>query len=277
MAAPNIGSPTIAIFRLLAYAALTLACMPVQALALLLDLRLKNRFPMWYHQRCCRILGIRIERRGRKSRKHPTLYVSNHVSYFDISVLASLIDGSFVAKAEVAGWPLFGWLARLQRSIFIERDAKRAAAHGKEMTQRLEEGDSLILFPEGTSGDGNWVLPFKSALFAAAEYRPRNEPLPVQPVSITYTRLDGVPMGRYLRPLFAWYGDMGLARHLWQAAGMGSLTVVVEFHPAVTFDEFGSRKELSAHCQEAVARGVAAALSGRRKPPTQPQLAVEPA
>lgn len=277
MAAPNIGSPTIAIFRLLAYAALTLACMPVQALALLLDLRLKNRFPMWYHQRCCRVLGIRIERRGRKSRKHPTLYVSNHVSYFDISVLASLIDGSFVAKAEVAGWPVFGWLARLQRSIFIERDAKRAAAHGKEMTQRLEEGDSLILFPEGTSGDGNWVLPFKSALFAAAEYRPRNEPLPVQPVSITYTRLDGVPMGRYLRPLFAWYGDMGLARHLWQAAGMGSLTVVVEFHPAVTFDEFGSRKELSAHCQEAVARGVAAALSGRRKPPTQPQLAVEPA
>ncbi len=277
MAAPNIGSPTIAIFRLLAYAALTLACMPVQALALLLDLRLKNRFPMWYHQRCCRVLGIRIERRGRKSRKHPTLYVSNHVSYFDISVLASLIDGSFVAKAEVAGWPVFGWLARLQRSIFIERDAKRAAAHGKEMTQRLEEGDSLILFPEGTSGDGNWVLPFKSALFAAAEYRPRNEPLPVQPVSITYTRLDGVPMGRYLRPLFAWYGDMGLVRHLWQAAGMGSLTVVVEFHPAVTFDEFGSRKELSAHCQEAVARGVAAALSGRRKPPTQPQLAVEPA
>lgn len=275
MSAPNIGSPSIAFFRLLAYAALTIACMPVQALALLFDLRLKHRFPMWYHQRCCRVLGIRIERRGRQSRKHPTLYVSNHVSYFDISVLASLIDGSFVAKAEVASWPLFGWLARLQRSIFIERDAKRAADHGKEMTQRLEEGDSLILFPEGTSGDGNWVLPFKSALFAVAEHRPRNKPLPVQPVSITYTRLDGVPMGRYLRPLFAWYGDMGLARHLWQAAGMGFLTVVVEFHPPVTFDDFGSRKALSGHCQVAVARGVAAALSGRRKLSTQPHLAIE--
>jgi 1-acyl-sn-glycerol-3-phosphate acyltransferase len=265
MTTPNIGSPTTASVRLLLYGGLTFPCMLLQILALLFGWRLMSTLPVWYHRRCCKILGIRVERRGRQSRKHPTLYVCNHVSYFDITVLGSLIEGSFVAKSEVANWPLFGWLARLQRSVFVERQARRAAKDRNEMTRRLEAGDHLILFPEGTSGDGNWVLPFKSALFAVAEYRPHHEPLAVQPVSITYTKLDGVPMGRYLRPLFAWYGDMELARHLWQAVGMGILTVVIEFHPVVEFDEFGTRKALSAHCHDRIAAGVAAALSGRRR------------
>src|SRR3546814_6911519 len=85
------------------------------------------------------------------------------------------------------------------------------------MTRRLEAGDDLVLFPEGTSGDGNRVLAFKSALFSVAERRPQGEPLTVQPVSIAYTRLDGLPLGRYLRPFFAWYGDMELGPHLWHA------------------------------------------------------------
>jgi 1-acyl-sn-glycerol-3-phosphate acyltransferase len=265
MTTNNIGSPATACFRLLVYGGLTFPCMLLQIIALLFGGRLKSTLPVWYHRRCCKILGIRVERRGRQSRQQPTLYVCNHVSYFDITVLGSLIEGSFVAKAEVAKWPLFGWLAKLQRSVFVERRSGRAVAHRDEMTSRLEAGDNLILFPEGTSGDGNWVLPFKSALFAVAEYKPHDKPLAVQPVSITYTRLDGVPMGRYLRPLFAWYGDMELARHLWQAAGMGFLTVVVEFHPVVEFDDFGSRKTLSAHCESEVTAGVATALSGRRR------------
>ncbi len=85
----------------------------------------------------------------------------------------------------------------------------------------------------------------------------------MQPVSIAYTRLDGVPMGRYLRPFFAWYGDMDLGNHIWQAAGMGWVSVVVEFHPTVTLDEFGSRKALSEHCYQRISAGVASALSGR--------------
>ena len=86
----------------------------------------------------------------------------------------------------------------------------------------------------------------------------------VQPVSIAYTRLDGLPMGRYLRAFFAWYGDMDMASHLWQAMGLGNLTVVVHFHAPVSWDEFGSRKALTDHCHRMVAGGVAAALSGRR-------------
>ncbi len=250
--------------RLLLYGSFTGALLPVQAVAVLLSLPLQKRLPLWYHRQCCWILGLRVECRGQRSTARPTLFVSNHVSYFDISVLGSLIAGSFVAKREVASWPLFGWLAKLQRSIFIARRGRQAAANRDEMRARLESNDDLILFAEGTSGDGNRVLPFKSALFSVAQLRPGGRPLTVQPVSIAYTRLDGVPMGRYLRPFFAWYGDMELAGHIWQATGLGWATVEVEFHPVVTMEAFGSRKALCDHCHAQVAGAVAAALAGRR-------------
>ncbi len=261
----EIGSPVMAFSRLTLYLGFTLLLMPVQTVSLLLGLPLAKRLPYWYHRRCRRLLGVRVVRRGRQSRTHPTLYVANHVSYLDIMVLGSLIQGSFVAKSEVAGWPLFGQLAKLQRSIFVERRPQRAAAGRDEMSKRLEAGDDLILFPEGTSGDGNRALPFRSALFSVAERRPHGAALTVQPVSVAYTLLDGFPMGRYLRPFFAWYGDMELASHMWQAMGLGRLTVVVEFHPPVTVDEFGSRKALAEHCFKEVSQGISAALVGRSR------------
>lgn len=247
------------------YLGFTLPLMPLQLLAVALKLPLRERLPLWYHRQCCRILGFRVQRRGRVSRTRPTLFVSNHVSYFDIMVLGSLIAGSFVAKKEVARWPFFGWLAILQRTVFVERRSNAVRDQRSALVERLEQGDNLILFPEGTSDDGNRALPFKSALFAAAEVRPKGAPLTVQPVSVAYTRLDGTPMGRYLRPYFAWYGDMDLAGHLWRALGLGWVTVVVEFHPPVTIDQFGSRKALCAHCFGQVAAGMAAALAGRHQ------------
>ena len=273
MTAPNFGSPTTALCRLLAYAGLTLALMPVQLLALVFRSPLRKRLPQWYHRNTCRLLGIQIERHGRPSRRHPTLFVANHVSYLDIEVLGAMLRASFVAKAEVATWPIFSWLAKLQETVFVERRVHRAADHRDEMSRRLEAGDDLILFPEGTSGDGNAILTFKSALFSVAERRPHGNPLTVQPVSIAYTRLDGLPLGRYLRPFFAWYGDMELGSHLWHAISLGRLTVVVEFHEPVTLEQFGSRKALSDYCYQVVSRGVAAALSGR----PQPLLSAAPA
>ncbi len=214
MASANLGSPLRAIVRLALYGALTFSVMPVQFVALILDLRLATRVPLLYCKWCCRILGLQIQRHGVPSQVRPTLFVSNHVSYFDIMVYGSIIPGSFVAKAQVARWPLFGWLAKLQRTVFVERRGQRSLDSRDDMAVRLERGDNLILFPEGTSDDGNRVLPFKSALFSVAEQPPRGQALVIQPVSIAYTRLDGVPMGRYLRPLIAWYGDMDLASHL---------------------------------------------------------------
>src|SRR3546814_10571195 len=127
----------------------------------------------------CRLLGIEIERHGQPSDRHPTLYVANHVSYLDIEVLGALLKASFVAKAEVATWPFFAWLARLQETVFVERRVRHAAQHRDEMARRLDAGDDLILFPEGTSGDGTAVLSFKSALFSAAARCPPGNPVPV--------------------------------------------------------------------------------------------------
>jgi 1-acyl-sn-glycerol-3-phosphate acyltransferase len=251
------------VLRLLVYALFTVPMMGVQAALLLARSPGASAFPRWYHRVCCRILGFRLDVRGQISTRRPTLFVSNHTSYIDITVLGAVIRGSFVAKSEVAAWPFFGWLAKLQRTVFVDRRPRTSAIQRDALSERLEARDNLILFPEGTSSDGLRVLPFKSALFSVAEYRVHGEPLVVQPVSLAYARLDGMPIGRAWRPLFAWYGGMEMMPHLWTLLGLGIVTVVIEFHPVVTIAEFGSRKALAEYCGRVVARGVSAALSGR--------------
>jgi lyso-ornithine lipid O-acyltransferase len=252
-------------FRLSLYLGVTLSLMGLQALLLALRSPFAADLPRLYHRLCCSILGFRITARGERSERRSTLFIVNHVSYADITVLGALIKGSFVAKAEVAGWPLFGTLAKLQRTVFVERRVHRTAAQRGEIASRLAAGDDLILFPEGTSSDGNRVLPFKSALFGAADAGDGGLPIVVQPVSLAYVRLNGMPMGRLYRPFFAWYGDMEMAPHLWTLLGLGIATVSVEFHPPVLASAFPSRKALAAHCQKVVAEGVALALSGRER------------
>ena len=257
------GSPTRACLRIVAYVAITLPLLPLQALAVFFKLELARTLPPAYHRLVCRILGIRVAAQGEMAKNRPLLIVGNHTSYLDIEVLGSLIPGSFVAKAEIARWPFFGWLAKLQRSVFIERRSSKAREHKDEIEKRLLEGDVLILFPEGTSNDGNRILPFRTALFSVAERRVEGEALVVQPVSLAYTRLDGMPMGRSFRPFFAWYGDMELPPHLWQMLGLGIVTAEVIFHEPVTIDRFGSRKALAEHCWRIVSEGLASLLTGR--------------
>jgi len=265
----RMGSTALRLCRLALYLAWTLALMPVQAIGLVLRQSWVSTFPRFYHRCCCRILGLRVRRIGQPAAARPVLFAANHISYLDITVFGSLIPGSFIAKREVARWPLFGWLAKLQRSVFIDRQVRSTAAQRDSIAGRLAAKEALILFPEGTSGDGNRVLPFKSALFSVAD-RGGADPLIVQPVSIAYTRLDGMPIGRTLRPLFAWYGGMAMAPHLWSVLGLGKIEVIVEFHRPTSLAECGSRKLLARYCQERVAAGLEAALTGRRLPPAAP-------
>jgi len=204
------------------------------------------------------------------------LFVANHVSYADITVLGSVIAGSFIAKAEVADWPFFGWLAKLQRSVFVDRRVRSTITQRDAISKRLAVGDALILFPEGTSSDGNRVLPFKTALFAAAEHARGLSPVVVQPVSVAYTRLDGMPIGRLYRPLFAWYGAVDLAPHIWSMIGLGTVEVVVEFHPTTFLSDCGSRKALASYCYARIAGGLAGALFGRPQPMPEPPPHVLP-
>jgi lyso-ornithine lipid O-acyltransferase len=256
----------------------TFLLIPWQESALRFRLKRRKTFPHRYHRFLCRLFGIRVTVMGEPIQSRGVLMVANHTSYFDILVFSAAARVSFIAKHEVAGWPLAGTLARLQETVFIER-AKRSqtVAIRDVIRQRLIDGDALILFPEGTSDDGNRVLPFKSALLGAAETeigtdeggRPKH--VSVQPVTISYVGLYGLPMGRDMRPLFAWYGDMDLVPHLWEALKEGPFEAVVEFHPPLSIDSVGGRKALATVAETIVRRGQARALAGvppqTREPP----------
>ena len=154
------------------------------------------------------------------------LIVANHTSWLDIIVFSAAGRVSFVAKSEVATLAVLRHAgAGCSETVFVER-ARRSARPARRATRSASgcsHGDALVLFPEGTSNDGNRVLPFKSALMGAVEAERRRRTqggkraVPVQPVSIAYVGLHGMPMGRENRPLFAWYGDMELVPHLWEA------------------------------------------------------------
>lgn len=259
------SSPFIAILRFLGFVLWTLVAVPPYLLLTAFGYRGYTRYARTYFRVVNRMLGFHVVVRGAEmARERPVLFIANHASYLDILILGAVLDASFVAKAEVAGWPGFGFLARIAKTVFIDRKRGATVRERDQIGSRLEAGDSLILFPEGTSNDGNRVLPFKSAFFAVAQNKVAGgAPLPVQPVSVAYTRLDGRVMGRAFRSFYAWYGDMTLAPHLFEALGLGKLTVEVIFHPVVTIADFADRKALANHCHDVVSHGVVTALAGR--------------
>ena len=151
----------------------------------------------------CALIGVRIREVGVRSTASPALILSNHVSWLDICVITALAPVVFVAKSEVARWPVFGWLAKLQRTIFIDREARQqTGAATREIAGRLLGGDAVVLFAEGTSSDGTRVLPFRSALVGAVHHalgklHPSHQ-ITVQPMSLAYVGFGGVPIGRAL-------------------------------------------------------------------------------
>jgi 1-acyl-sn-glycerol-3-phosphate acyltransferase len=235
----------------------TLLLLPVQVVAMQAFLRMARRVPRVYHRGVRVLLGFKVEVSGRASVDRPTLIVANHASWADIVVLGSLVEGTFVAKDDVGNWPGIGYLARLQQTVFIDRDRRRAGDHRDAISRRLADGECLIIFPEGTSNDGARVLPFKSALFAVAESGDGPAPLQVQPVTIAYRRIGGRPADAETLPRIAWYGEMTLVPHVWGVLGLGSVDVEVTFHDPVSPAAFASRKSLAAHCHHVVATRLA--------------------
>ena len=242
---------------LVLFSALTLPLMPLQQLFIWCFPGVARVFPMHYHRLVCRILGVRVEIIGEAPRRGPLLIASNHVSWLDIVVLSSVAPVSFIAKRDVAKWPFFGSLARLQRTVFVDRDRRHATGEGRdEIRERLEDGDILVLFAEGTSSDGRSVLPFKSSFFGAAE----TSGALVQPVTLAYRGHWNMPMNRRLLPGYAWYGDMDLAPHLLGALRSGPIEVAVVCHPPMSIGGELSRKALARHAEEQVRRGLVLAL-----------------
>jgi len=243
---------------LAAFMTVTLPLMALQYILLKLGLRQAKTLPGAYHRFVCRLLGIRIKVSGAIDEKQPVLLVSNHVSWLDIPALSTIAPVSFVAKAEIGTWPFVSLLAKLQRSVFIDR-TRRTLVKNKagEIAERLAKGDNIVLFAEGTSSDGNRILPFRSSLFSAASLSPNaaNEnggEAVVQTVAITYTHLHGLPILRHERPLVAWYGEMDMLSHAWNVLKSGPLDVTVRFGEPVRLSSLRDRKQLAAFSEAQV-------------------------
>ena len=239
-----------------------LPVMATQAVLRKTSPRMAKKFPHQYYRWLNRSMRARVTITGNPISNEPCLLISNHASWQDILLLGGTMPVSFVAKSDVAAWPVIGTLAKLGGTLFIDRTRRHAAGTTKnEMQERLESGETIVLFPEGTTNDGNQVLPFKSSLFGASQLEINGKPLKVQPVSIAYQKVWGLPMSRARRTLFAWPGDIGFTEHLWRNLKSGPLDVAIHFHPATTISEAGCRKSLSKLCEEQVQEGLANLLA----------------
>ncbi len=261
--------------RGLSIVALTLPCMPIQALCLWFPGYAKAAFPRLYWSLFTRAMGIKVRVIGilPTQQGRPIVYVSNHTSWVDIPVVGGVLDGCFVAKGEVAGWPLIGTIARLGRTVFVSRQRATTGRERDSMRDMLDEGNNLILFPEGTSSDGSRTLPFRSSFLAVAEAKrdvdPSRVPI-IQPVSVVYDRLGGLPIGRAARPVFAWYGDMDIGSHFWRLGQNVGLRATIVLHAPIDPIRYRDRKHLTQAVWDIVAGGAATLRQNR---PAQPIVA----
>ena len=144
----------------------------------------------------------------------------------------------------------------LGKTIFVERENRRSVKKQAILIkENMENGLNVILFPEGTSSDGSKVLGFKSSLFEVVDHEElRNYKL--QPISISYNKLDGLPLVKIHRPFLAWFGAMNLAPHVWKFLGLGTSEVDIRFHKSEKFSDFLNRKEACTYCFKKISEQV---------------------
>jgi 1-acyl-sn-glycerol-3-phosphate acyltransferase len=230
---------------------------PVQSAVLLYTKKTFSYvFPRLYHRFICVIMRIKIDVVGTPVKNRQVLYMSNHLSYLDIPLLGSLVPASFVSRADVQHWPLIGYLGSLQQTVYIQRKRSAAGEHKNVLQTRIDQGDHLIIFPEGTSTDGREVSPFKSSLFSLAM---GIDGLCVQPVTIKIISVDGKnPTEQSIRDLYAWHIDMDTPffEHAKRFAKTRGAHIQVTFHDPLDPAGFENRKTLANMCHKEVKNGL---------------------
>ncbi len=180
--------------------------------------------------------------------------VSNHLGYLDGIVLGSLFPVVFVTKLQVKRWPVIGQLLTLLETIFVDRENKNDILRVvNRISKTLRKETNVLVFPEGTSTNGEKLLPFQSTFFAA----PLMAHAAVVPVTLIYKFVDQQPVSAVNRDRIYWYGDMSFAPHLWDLLGASRIEVSVKIHPAIETaklqnDSLG-RKRLSQACYDIIA------------------------
>lgn len=214
-------------------------------------------FPKIWHRAVAAILGIKIVVEGEPVQDRQVIYVANHLSYLDITVLTAIIPSSFVARGDLSGWPIAGLLARLQQTVFISRNRHDILDARDGIANAISSGRRLIIFAEGTSSDGTTVLPFKSSLFSLAIENPAGRKLIVQPVTLSLIEVDGRPaIDSSVRDLYAWHGDMTLPPHILEFTRLRGAKIKVSFHAPRDSALYQDRKSLCSDCYGDVTRGL---------------------
>lgn len=192
-----------------------------------------------------RCLGFRVSTQGAFSDR-PVLYVSNHISWSDIPVLGGMVPLRFLSKAEVGRWPVIGWLAKQAGTLFIQRGSGKAGQARAEIAGTLLRGQSVLVFPEGTTTAGVTVLPFHSRLLHAA----LDAGADIQPISIGYLR-NGHP--DHLAPFI---GDDEFQHHLVRLLRQPAIEVGVIAHPVMALRADSDVSEISRELQRTVQEGL---------------------
>jgi 1-acyl-sn-glycerol-3-phosphate acyltransferase len=216
-----------------------------------------DTFYKTFHYGCCYLFSMKVTTEGELSRLKPTLYLSNHISYLDVFALSSKIPGYFIAKSEVANWPVLGALAKIQNTLFFERKGNKIRAQLDIMTHHFNEKKNLILFPEGTSTEGEHVEPFKSSLLQSVEQAV--DTVTIQPITIAYTHYEKKPMNREVRDQYAWYATMPFGSHFFNALGLKKSSVKIIFHPTIDLTDFETRKDCAFYCWQQVSNSLSKA------------------
>ena len=244
-------SPVLSFFKLIVLVIWTICISLLQGITLLISDKYFFFFYSLLFSGLTKIFGIKVKKFG-KLKEKKVLFVSNHISYLDILILGSEVKGIFVAKSEIKEWPIINKLCLLGKTIFVERFNPRSIKKQMKLIEgAMTKGFNVILFPEGTSSDGSKVLNFKSSLFKIIDSRnllSHN----IQPVSISYNKLDGVPLDKTFRPFLAWFGSMDLISHAWKLMGLGETEVNIHFHDSKPFKYFRDRKHASFYCYNVI-------------------------
>ena len=230
---------------------------PIQIILNLIGQNFKKIYPLFFYRTIKLITGmvIKYNKSNFNNKKTGVLYISNHVSWFDIICLGTLLNARFIAKKEVSQMGIFGFLANLSNTYFIDTENKiKIIEYNKIIQQKLLDGENFIIFPEGTTSDGNGVINFKSSMLECVFGK--NEIVCIQPISICYSKINNLPMGIYSRRNIAWVGDTPMVSAMANFLKSGRITVDIIFHNLMTTDKFRDRKELATHCEKEILKGI---------------------
>lgn len=241
----------IAILKIFIFLVLCLITIALQALSRVFLGHTKYLYviPHMFHNTTCAIFGIRRKVKGAFHNGKKVIFVGNHLSYIDICAIGGKLPATFISKKEVKGWPIFGILAILSKTVFIDRRPEAIPEAIEAIKKSLMKGRALILFPEATSTDGHSVVPFKSSLFELFLHDDFKNDLVVQP----FTVVIDPPQDH---DLYAWYGDMTMIPHLWKLAKSKGVDLTIKLHTPKKASDYNNRKLLTKDCYEDVLNGL---------------------